>query len=240
MKFELSEDQALLRTSTRDFLAAECPLEKSRRVMEHDARGYEPAMWKQLAEMGYLGLTLPATVGGQDLGAIELAIVLEEMGRACLPGPYLDAVLAATVLAAAGGQDALLKDVAAGRTLVTIAREDSIFSGTQAKSTRFEGGRVRGQKYFVPRTRPFSKRVGSMWLPLNGESCRAIVTRALPLTTSASSASCLPAAASSEAASTTSRNGPGAQTRPISSSTIASSIVPSPWPPAVAGRVRPM
>jgi alkylation response protein AidB-like acyl-CoA dehydrogenase len=150
MKFELSEDQALLRSSTRDFLAAECPLEKSRRVMEHEARGYEPAMWKQLAEMGYIGLTLPATVGGQGLGAIELAIVLEEMGRACVPGPFLDAVLAATVLAAAGGQDALLKDVTSGKTLVTIAREDAIFTGTQAKPTRFEGGRVRGQKYFVP------------------------------------------------------------------------------------------
>jgi alkylation response protein AidB-like acyl-CoA dehydrogenase len=150
MKFELSEDQALLRTSTRDFLAAECPLEKSRRVMEHDARGYEPAMWKQLAEMGYLGLTLPATAGGQGLGAIELAIVLEEMGRACLPGPYLDAVLAATVLAAAGGQDALLGDVAAGRSLVTIARDDTLFSGNHVGPARHEGGRVRGRKYFVP------------------------------------------------------------------------------------------
>src|SRR2546428_11773286 len=125
MKFELSDDQALLRNSTRDFLARACPFEASRRTMEHDPRGYDPALWQGLAEMGYLGLTVPARAGGQGLGTVELAIVLEEMGRACLPGPYLDVVLAATLLAAAGGPDALLADVSAGRTLVTPARQEA-------------------------------------------------------------------------------------------------------------------
>src|SRR5882724_1605075 len=108
MKFELSEDQRLLADSTRDFLAKEYPLEKARRTMEHEPRGFDRAAWPRLAEMGFLGIHLPATAGGQGLGAIELAIVLEEMGRACFPGPYLDVVLAAAVLAAAGGRDAWL------------------------------------------------------------------------------------------------------------------------------------
>jgi alkylation response protein AidB-like acyl-CoA dehydrogenase len=150
MKFELSEDQALLRQSTRDFLSSEWPVERVRKVVEDEPGGYEPADWQRLAEMGYLGLILPANVGGQELGAIELAIVLEEAGRACMPGPYLDAVLAAATLAAAGGQDALLKDISAGKQLVTLARQDSAFLGTKATPTRFEGGRVRGTKYFVP------------------------------------------------------------------------------------------
>ncbi len=60
--------------------------------MEHSREGYDPAEWRRLAEMGYLGLVLPASVGGQGLGAIELAIVLEEMGRVCAPGPFLDVV----------------------------------------------------------------------------------------------------------------------------------------------------
>jgi len=150
MKFELSEDQALLRSSTRDFLTSEFPLEKSRTVMEHAPEGYDPAEWRRLAEMGYLGLTLPATAGGQGLGLIELAIVLEEMGRVCAPGPYLDAMIAAALLADAGGQDALLADVAGGKRLVTIARHDSPFSGNHVQATRFEGGRVRGTKFFVP------------------------------------------------------------------------------------------
>jgi alkylation response protein AidB-like acyl-CoA dehydrogenase len=150
MKFELSEDQALLRQSTRDFLTSEYPLERNRGIMENDPRGYESHEWDRLAEMGYLGLILPPSVGGQGLGVIELAIVLEEVGRACMPGPYLDAVLAAAVLADAGGHESLLSDIATGRQLVTLAREDAVFAGSSGPPTHFADGRVRGTKYFVP------------------------------------------------------------------------------------------
>jgi alkylation response protein AidB-like acyl-CoA dehydrogenase len=150
MKFELSDDQALLRSSTRDFLSSEFSLEKSRNVMEHSKAGYDPAEWRRLAEMGYLGLVLPARAGGQELGAIELAIVQEEMGRMCVPGPFLDVVLAACVLAAAGTHDALVQDVVAGKKIVAIARHDAPFAGTASPSLRIEGSRVRGTKYFVP------------------------------------------------------------------------------------------
>lgn len=150
MRFELSEDQQLLRNTTRDFLAAEFPLEKSRRVMEHDPRGFEPGAWTKLADMGYLGLTVPAARGGQGLGAVELAAVCEELGRACPPGPVLDAVLAADLLAAAAGQDALVRDVVTGKQLVVLARADDAFAGTAPSSIRVEGGRIRGEKFFVP------------------------------------------------------------------------------------------
>ena len=86
MKFELSDDQALLRSSTRDFLARACPFEASRKTMEHDPRGYDPALWRGLAEMGYLGLTVPAQAGGQGLGTIELAVQTDpttEEGNPC-------------------------------------------------------------------------------------------------------------------------------------------------------------
>jgi alkylation response protein AidB-like acyl-CoA dehydrogenase len=149
MKFELSEDQALLRSSTRDFLTSELPLERSRPVMEHSKDGYDAAEWRRLADMGYLGLVLPARVGGQQLGAVELAIVQEEMGRLCVPGPYLDVVLAAALLAADGERDALVRDLIAGKKLVTIARHDAPFAGS-ATPLPVNGGRVRGTKYFVP------------------------------------------------------------------------------------------
>ncbi len=150
MKFELSDDQQLLRNTTRDYLAKDAPLEKSRRIMEHDPRGFESPQWRQLADMGFVGLLVPEAAGGQGLGPIELAIVCEEVGRVALPGPLLDAILAGAALAAAGGQDALLKDMAAGTKLVTIARADSPFAGTATAVTRFQDGRVRGTKYFVP------------------------------------------------------------------------------------------
>lgn len=150
MKFDLSDDQQLLRSTTRDFLAKDAPLEKSKRIMEHDPRGFEAPQWRQLADMGYVGLLAPEAAGGQGLGPIELAVVCEEAGRACLPGPLLDVMLAGALLAEAGGQDALVRDVAAGTKVVTIARADSPFAGTASEVTRFQDGRVRGTKYFVP------------------------------------------------------------------------------------------
>ncbi len=150
MKFDLSEDQALLRQSTRELLTNEYPFERTREVMEKDPRGYDAHEWERLAEMGYLGLLLPARVGGQGLGTVELAIVLEEAGRACMPGPYLDAVLAGALLEVAGGQEALLAEVCAGKQLVTIARADGPFAGTSDSHTQYAGGRLRGTKYFVP------------------------------------------------------------------------------------------
>ena len=150
MKFALSEDQALLRDSTHDFLASASPLEKSRTVMEHSKDGYDPAEWRRLADMGYLGLTLPARTGGQQLGAIELAIVQEEMGRLCVPGPYLDVVLAASALAAGGAHDDLVGEIAAGKKIVTIARHDAPFADARRGSFRLEEARATGTKYFVP------------------------------------------------------------------------------------------
>ncbi len=150
MKFELSEDQRLLRDSARDFLTQEYPLERARRIMEHDPRGYDAAGWPRLGEMGFLGIHLPEAAGGQGLGTIELAIVLEEMGRACFPGPYLDVALAAALLAAAGGQEALLRQIAAGDKIVTIAREDSPYAGRSENAVGVEDGRLAGIKYFVP------------------------------------------------------------------------------------------
>jgi len=150
MRFELSEDQALLRSSTRDYFSKDAPLERSRRIMEHDGRGFEAPQWRQLADMGYVGLTVPADKGGQGLGAVELAIVCEEAGRVCLPGPLLDAILAADLLAHAGGHDALLADLCAGTKVVTIARHDAPFAGASDGGPRVEGGTLLGRKHFVP------------------------------------------------------------------------------------------
>jgi alkylation response protein AidB-like acyl-CoA dehydrogenase len=100
--------------------------------------------------MGYPGLLVPEAQGGQGLGPIELAIVSEEAGRACLPGPLFDVQLAAATLADAGGQDALLADVGAGRKIVTIAWRNAPYAGEAKQTTHFAHGRVKGRKFFVP------------------------------------------------------------------------------------------
>ena len=150
MKFDLSEDQALLQSSTRDFFAKAFPLEKTRRVMEHEPLGFEKPAWRQIAEMGYPGLLVPEAQGGQGLGPIELAIVSEEAGRACLPGPLFDVQLAAATLAAAGKQDTLLQAICAGDKIATIAWRNSPYAGEAKQTTHFAHDRVKGPKYFVP------------------------------------------------------------------------------------------
>ena len=149
MDFGFTPEQELLRRTARDLLADRAPMARVRQMIADDS-GLDDADWRRMAALGWQGLVVPEQYGGAGLGLLELAIVLEEMGRACLPGPYLDVVLAATLLAAAGGQDALLAELSAGRTLVTLAREEAPFAGSPGAPARFEGGRVRGTKYFVP------------------------------------------------------------------------------------------
>ena len=85
MDFSLSEEQEMLKKMARDFLAKECP-RKLVREMEEDERGYSPELWRKMAELGWMALPFPEKYGGGDGSFSDLIILLEEMGRACLPG----------------------------------------------------------------------------------------------------------------------------------------------------------
>ncbi len=152
MRFELDDDRALLKSSTRELLERESPLSESRALMEA-AEGYSRKLYTQLGELGYLGLTLPESKGGSEVGVIGLAAVLHEAGRVAFPGPLLDLVLAGEALHRADGEVAArwLGDLVAGRKLVILARSESV-TGIEPSQpvTRFAGGRVRGTKTFVP------------------------------------------------------------------------------------------
>ncbi|MEI8360021.1 MAG: acyl-CoA dehydrogenase family protein, partial [Deltaproteobacteria bacterium] len=88
MDFGFSEDQEMLRQSARDFLGKECPMTLVRKLME-DESGHSPELWKKMSDLGWLGLILPEEYGGVGLGFVDLVVVLEEMGRVVLPGPFL-------------------------------------------------------------------------------------------------------------------------------------------------------
>src|SRR5262245_15807842 len=124
MNFGFSEDQDLLRAAARDFLARECPMAYVRRMMD-DARGFEDAQWGKMAELGWLGLAVPEAHGGAGLGFIDLVVLLEEMGRVVLPGPFFStAVVAAPTLAEAASpalQAEWLPGLATGRARGTLA-----------------------------------------------------------------------------------------------------------------------
>src|SRR5258708_22062137 len=92
MQFGLSESQELLKDSARKFFAGECPMEEVRRLMETDT-GYDADLWAKLAEQGHTGIIFPEEYGGGGLGKVELILLVEEAGRALLPGPFFSTVV---------------------------------------------------------------------------------------------------------------------------------------------------
>lgn len=158
MDFGFSEEQDLLRQAARDFLEKECPMTTVRRLME-DETGHSPELWQQMAQLGWQGLILPEEYGGAGLDFVDLIVVLEEMGRVVLPGPFLSTAVyaAVTLLDAATDEqkERWLPDIASGRALATVAhmepngRWDA--DGIEAAATRDgESYRIDGTKLFVP------------------------------------------------------------------------------------------
>lgn len=155
MRFGPTPAQERLRTRVRTFFEAVSPSTEVRRLMDGDA-GWDPAVWARMAaEHGLPGLALDPGVGGGGLGWTELAVALEESGRALLCAPYLSTVVAAAVLDRAGAQEHHLSAVAAGRAVATLAvAEDSGRWDPGSVTTRAVPGpggawRVEGAKSFV-------------------------------------------------------------------------------------------
>jgi alkylation response protein AidB-like acyl-CoA dehydrogenase len=132
------------------------PSSEVRRVMETD-EGYEPAVWSQMADqLGLQGIGVPERYGGSGSGIPELAVVLEEMGRGLLPGPFLSSALAAAAIQAAGDEEAckeLLPGLAAGTSLGTVAfceRDGRWDPSVTSDASPHDGGwLLRGHKSFV-------------------------------------------------------------------------------------------
>ncbi len=158
MNFSFSEDQTLLKNSVRAALDEHCKPAHVRAMMD-DATGYSERVWQELAKLGWLGLPFPERHGGAGLGLVELAIVLEEMGRAAYPGPYLASVVLGGLGLLLGGSPAQkerwLSAIASGRARASAALlEDSVdwdLAATRTTATRSDDGwTLSGLKRFVP------------------------------------------------------------------------------------------
>jgi alkylation response protein AidB-like acyl-CoA dehydrogenase len=155
--FSFSADQQLLKSSARAFLDEHCTPATVRALWD-DPRGDSETMWKEMAALGWLGLSLPEAFGGSDLGMVETAILLDEMGRAACPGPYLPTMLAASAVLAAGSdaqRRRWLPAVASGEARGAVALADGQLDWDPAAlATRAErdagGWRLTGDKPFVP------------------------------------------------------------------------------------------
>jgi alkylation response protein AidB-like acyl-CoA dehydrogenase len=158
MNFAFSEEQEELRASVRRFLAEKSPETEVRRLMD-TTEGYDPAVWRQMADqLGLQSLTIPEEFGGSGFTYVELLVVLEEMGAALLCAPFFSSVaLAANALLTSGDDEAkksYLPGIASGETMATLAiTEDNgkwDFSGIELAATRKGDGWVLdGHKMFV-------------------------------------------------------------------------------------------
>lgn len=123
MDFDLSKPQKLLKQSARDFLARECKAERVRAAMATDTAD-DRALFAAAAEQGWTGLIVPETYGGLGLGIVDLAVVAEEMGRACMPGPLFATIFASAAIVHAGTEEQKrrwLEPIAAGEMRATVA-----------------------------------------------------------------------------------------------------------------------
>jgi alkylation response protein AidB-like acyl-CoA dehydrogenase len=123
MDFGFTEEQELLRAEVRKFLDQNCPLAEVRKIAA-TPEGVARALWDRMAELGWVGLTLPPRFGGIGLGWVDLVVVLEETGRSLFPSPLISSVLGARALLLAGSeaqQARHLPRIGDGRCVATLA-----------------------------------------------------------------------------------------------------------------------
>ena len=154
MSFTLGydEEHALLQAEARRWLAERVTPAELRRLAA-DARGDEPALWRELAALGWTGLVVPEAQGGAGLGAVHLAVLAEETGRRLLPSPLLPTLLAAKLIELAGNEaqrERWLPAVARGEAVATPTHVEPD-GGWEAGATRatLAEGTVSGAKHHV-------------------------------------------------------------------------------------------
>lgn len=120
MDFTYDDEQLALQDVARSALERECGPDVVRQLAE-DADGITPTLWSTLVDLGWTGLLVPEEYGGSGVGLLEMCVVLEEMGRIPLPGPFFSSAVAATIAANVLDATELLGDLASGARRGTIA-----------------------------------------------------------------------------------------------------------------------
>jgi alkylation response protein AidB-like acyl-CoA dehydrogenase len=140
-----SEEEEALRAAVRDLLTDHCDAAGVITRTESDTP-HDLALWKSLTDgMGLAGLLVPEAQGGQGATHREVAVVLEELGRAVAPVPYLTSAVVATEALLACGDDDLLAELASGRKIGALAVSLSVATGGAFKAVRHEDGSLHGE-----------------------------------------------------------------------------------------------
>jgi len=157
MDFAFSEEQEMLRASARDFLAKECSSKVVRRLMD-SAEPYDQALWKKVVGLGWTALGIPEAYGGVGT-FLDLAVVLEEAGRALLPGPFFPTMGMAVPAILEAGTEAQKKAAlgaiahGAARATLAVTEPDGRWEASSIKLAAKQSGggwQLDGVKLFVP------------------------------------------------------------------------------------------
>jgi alkylation response protein AidB-like acyl-CoA dehydrogenase len=154
MQFGLNENQVMLRDSAREFFTGECPMAFVRRISE-SSTAHDAALWAKFAAQGYTGIIFDEACGGVGLGVVELILLMEEAGRALVPGPLFSTVaLAGAVLDACASpaqKQKYLAAIARGDARATLGLVEPKAGWDRADlQMTAKNGRLSGEKLFVP------------------------------------------------------------------------------------------
>src|SRR6185503_7750080 len=154
MDFRLSPAQQMLTAPAREFLRRHCPPERVQEWVLGE-RGFDEPLWRRMAELGWPGLLVASEHGGSDGSLLDVVLLVEEMGHACLPGPFVtSAVVATTLLAEAGSAEQhkrVLPLLATGERIASLAltEENGSSDPADVALTCAVPGRLSGRKLFV-------------------------------------------------------------------------------------------
>ncbi len=158
MALVLSEEQELLRQTARELIQSRAPVAALRALRDKDSPdGFSRELWRELAELGWCGITVPEELGGAGLGQLELGILLEECGRTLAATPLVSTVLLGANALLLGGSEAQQKDelpaIARGERILALALQEGVRHAPYQVALRAEraagGFALRGEKRFV-------------------------------------------------------------------------------------------
>jgi acyl-CoA dehydrogenase len=154
MNFDFSDDLKQLREEAQRFLRERNALAAARRVLDNN-EGYDKALWREIAEMGWIGAAIPEEYGGAGLGHLGLCVLAEELGAALAPVPFSStAYLASEAILLAGSaaqKQKYLPEIAAGKLIATLAVAEGAGAVAPGRlNTTLAQNRVTGAKLPVP------------------------------------------------------------------------------------------
>lgn len=158
MNLNFTEEQEILRKAARDFLTSKFPKTVVKELETRDS-GYSPEIWREMSELGWMGLSLPEKYGGTGMTFLDQTLLMEEMGRACMPGPYFSTMIFGAYPILDFGTETqknkYLPEIASGKTIFTLAltEPNSRVAPDAVETTATSSANnwlISGTKLFVP------------------------------------------------------------------------------------------